>query len=102
MIAFEVFINGQKRLTVGGQEYHHLNAELGLIRLPNPGKTAVTFAASGLTSAPVRVALWPTLELAVGDRVEVRVVDAASVDAPESVKLTENSKHKSTNEKEDQ
>jgi len=93
MIAFEVFINGQRRFTAGGADYQALNALLGLIRLPlpKPDDTAVTFSASAMTPEPVRVALWPTADLAVGDRVEIRVVDVATVDAPESVQTPERS-----------
>ena len=91
MLAFEVFINGQKRHTIGGDEYQHLNALLALMRLPLPAPddTAISLATSALTPEPVRVALWPTLELAVGDRVEIRVVDVPTVDEPESVETPE-------------
>ena len=87
MVALEIFVNGQKRLTAGGDQYQALNALLGLIRLPlpKPDDTTITFSASALTPEPVQVALWPTLELAVGDRVEIRVVDVAAVDPPESM-----------------
>ena len=87
MIAFEIFVNGGKRLTVGGQEYSSLNALLGLIRLPlpKPDDTAITLAASGVTPDQVRVGMWPSLLLEVGDRIEIRVVDVEAVDAPESV-----------------
>ena len=91
MLAFEVFINGQKRHTIGGDEYQHLNALLALMRLPLPAPddTAISLATSALTPEPVRVALWPTLDLAVGDRVEIRIVDVTAVDAPESVQTLE-------------
>ena len=84
MLALEVFINGQKRHTIGGDEYQHLNALLALMRLPLPAPDdiAITLATSALSSDPVRVALWPTLELAIGDRVEIRVVDITSLDGP--------------------
>ena len=91
MIAFEIFINGQKRLTVGGQDYSSLNALVGLIHipLPKPDDMAVTLAASGITADQVRVGLWPSLKLVVGDRVEIRVVDVETVDEPESVETLE-------------
>ncbi len=87
MIAFEVFINGQKRLTVGGQEYGSLSAVLTLVRLPlpKPDDMTVRLGTNGTTGEPVRIALWPDLELAIGDRVEIRVVDVATVDAPQSM-----------------
>jgi hypothetical protein len=91
MVAFEIFVNGQKRLTVGGEEYSSLNALLGLIRLPlpKPDDTTITLATSGITPDYVHVGVWPSLLLTVGDRVEIRVVDVAAVDAPESVQTLE-------------
>ena len=91
MVAFEIFINGQKRLTAGGDEYTSINALLGIIRLPlpKPDDTNITFVASAISSDQERAALWPILELAVGDRIEIRVVDSAVVDAPESVQTLE-------------
>ena len=91
MLAFEVYINGQKRFTAGGEDYQSLHALLGLIRLPlaEPDPMSITFTASAITPEPVRAALWPTVELTVGDRVEIRVVDVAIVDAPESFHIPE-------------
>ena len=93
MLAFEVYINGQKRLTAGGEDYQSLNALLGLLRLPlpKPDDVRITFSASAMTLEPVHVALWPTVDLAVGDRVEIRVVDVATVDPPGSVQTPERS-----------
>lgn len=92
MVAFEIFVNGEKQLTIGGEEYSSLNALLGLIRLPlpEPDNRTITLASSGITEDQVRVALWPSLLLTVGDRVEIRVVDAETVDVPESVQTLEN------------
>lgn len=91
MIAFEIFVNGQKRLTIGGEEYSSLNALVGLIRLPlpKPDDTTITLATSGISQDQVRVGLWPSLLLEVGDRVEIRVVDVEIVDAPELVQTLE-------------
>jgi hypothetical protein len=87
MVAFEIFVNGEKRLTIGGEEYSSLNAHLGLIRLPlpKPDDKTITLVTSAITADRVRVGMWPTLVLEVGDRVEFRVVDVEAVDAPESV-----------------
>ena len=92
MIAFEIFVNGEKRLTMGGEEYSSLNALLGLIRLPlpKPDDTTITLATSGITADQIRVGMWPSLLLAVGDRVEIRVVEVEAVDEPESVQTLEN------------
>lgn len=91
MVAFEIFVNGEKRLTIGGEEYSSLNALLGLIRLPlpKPDDTTITLATSGITADQTRVGLWPTSLLEVGDRVEIRVVDVETVDAPESIQTLE-------------
>ena len=91
MIAFEIFVNGDQRLTIGGEEYSSLNALLGLIRLPlaKPDDTTITLATAGITADQVQVGMWPTLLLEVGDRVELRVVDVETVDAPESVQTLE-------------
>lgn len=91
MFAFEVYLNGQKKFTAGGEDYQSLNALLGLIRLPlpKPDDVSITFMASAITPQHDRVALWPTLEVSVGDRVEVRIVDVPNVDSPESVQELE-------------
>lgn len=91
MIAFEVFVNGQKRFTAGGN-YQTLNAVLTLVRIPmpKPDDVSIFFSATGITPEPqVVVGTWPTADLTVGDRVEIRVVDVAAVDAPESVETHE-------------
>ena len=91
MVAFQIFVNGEKRLTIGGEEYSFLNALLGLIRLPlpKPDDTTITLATSGITQDQERVGMWPSLLLAVGARVEIRVVDGETGDAPESVETLE-------------
>jgi hypothetical protein len=91
MVAFEIFVNGEKRLTIGGEEYSSLNALLGLIRLPlpKPDDITITLATSGITTDQVRVGMWPSLLLEVGDGVEIRVVDVQAVDTPESVQTLE-------------
>lgn len=91
MIAFEIFVNGEKRFTAGGEEYQAINGLLSLIRLPlpKPDDLTLTFATSAITPGADRVALWPILGLAVGDRVEIRIVDVQSVDGPESIQTPE-------------
>jgi hypothetical protein len=46
MTAFEILVNGEKRLTIGGEEYSSLNALLSLIRvpLPKPDDTTISDA----------------------------------------------------------
>ena len=78
-------------MTIGGEDYSSLNALLGLIRLPlpKPDDTTITLATSGISADRVRVAMWPSLLLEVGDRVEIRVVEVEAVDAPECVQTLE-------------
>lgn len=62
MVAFEIFVNGEKQLTIGGEEYSSLNALLGLIRLPlpEPEGTTITLATSGTDfSASVSIRFYP-------------------------------------------
>ena len=91
MIGFEIFVNGEKRLTIGGEEYSSLNALVGLIELPlpKPDDTTITLATSGITADQAHVGMWPSLLLSVGDRVEIRIVDVEAVDEPESVQTLE-------------
>ena len=93
MLAIEVHINGQKRFTVGGEDYQSVNALLGLVRLPlpKPNDASITFMASAITPGGEHVAMWPNLEVTIGDRVEIRVVDVETVDAPETVQTLEKS-----------
>ena len=98
MLAFEIYINGQKRFIAGG-DYQVLNAVLTLIHIPmpKPDDVSIFFSATGINPAELAtVGSWPTADLKVGDRVEIRVVDVAEVDAPESVE-----KHERTDDDDD-
>jgi hypothetical protein len=91
MLAFEVYINGQKRFTAGG-DYPTLTAALILIhtQLPKPDDATVLFSTTGINPEEmVTVGSWPTEDLTVGDRVEIRVVEVSEVDDPESVQRHE-------------
>lgn len=86
MRAFEVFTNGKKRYTAGG-EYQTLTAALTLIHtdLPKPNDATVLFSTTGINPEEmVKVGSWPTDDLTVGDRVEIRVVEISEAGAPES------------------
>ena len=91
MLAFEIFINGKKRFTAGGAEYQTLNTNLALIhtQLPKPDDACILFSTSGINPEPLLVGSWPIEELTVGDRVEIRVVEVAEVDPPETVETPE-------------
>ncbi len=87
MIAFEVLVNGQRRFTAGG-DYQTLTAALTLVRIPmpKPDDVSIFFSASGIMPEPqLVIGSWPAVDLNVGDRVEIRVVEIAAVDVPESV-----------------
>jgi hypothetical protein len=87
MIAFEIYINGQKRYTAGG-DYPTLTTALTLFhtQLPKPNDATILFSTTGIRpDEMVTVGSWPTEDLTVGDRVEIRIVEVSEVDAPESV-----------------
>ena len=91
MLALEIYINGQKRFVVGGEDYQSVNALVGLIHLPlpKPDDATISVMASAVSPDGNRVAMWPTLEVKTGDRVEIRVVEDGVVDTPESVQTLE-------------
>jgi hypothetical protein len=91
MIAFEVYLNGKKRFTAGGADYQSLTAAVQFFRLPMPAPHDATtmLNTTGVIQAPPGFAGWPTSELKVGDRVEIRLIETAKVDDPESVNTTE-------------
>jgi hypothetical protein len=91
MLAFEIYINGQKRFTAGG-DYQTLTTALTLIhtQLPKPDDASILFSTTGINpEEKVVVGSWPTEDLTVGDRVEIRVIEVSEVDAPESVERHE-------------
>ena len=87
MIAFEIYVNGKKRFTAGG-DYPQLTTTLMLIhtKLPKPNDASILFSTNGIKADErVKVGSWPADELSVGDRVEIRIVEVSEVDAPKSV-----------------
>ena len=71
MLAFEIYVNGQKRFIAGG-DYQILNAVLTLIHIPmpKPYDVSIFFSATGINPAEMAtVGSWPTADLKVGDRV---------------------------------
>lgn len=91
MIAFQVYVNGQRRFTAGGN-YQTLTAALALVhaQLPKPDDVSIFFSTSGINPDDmVTVASWPIEDLAVGDRVEIRLVEVSEVDPPESLERHE-------------
>ncbi len=88
MIAFEVRINGKKRFVAGGDAYQSLIASLVLVRQGSakaPDCSLLLTTAAVKTEDPPVSAYWPASTVRVGDTVQIRVVDAAAVDAPKRV-----------------
>lgn len=83
MITFEIIVNGERRFTAGG-DYQTLVTSLTRVRTA-PGEHALIFNTSGIEPEPLSMAHWPDCDVHVGDRIEIRVVDAPSADAPAHV-----------------
>lgn len=79
MIAYEVYLNGAKVCTAGGSELTALTGAVNFF--PNrPDKLGPLLTVSGVVSQPEEFLHWAHCDLRVGDRVEIRVVDATRVD----------------------
>jgi hypothetical protein len=83
MIPFEIFVNGHKRFTAGG-DYQTLVTSLTHVRTA-PSEHVLIFNTSGIEPEPLSVAHWPECDVRVGDRIEIRVVEAGSADPPARV-----------------
>ena len=93
MLAFRVSVNGAAPITAGFSGPHVLSAIVSSV-LRDPGREAPTgealpereleFSLGGLDTAVREHVEWATLELGVGDKVVVEVVDLGSVDPPAS------------------
>ena len=83
MITFEISINGKKRFTAGG-DYQTLVTSLTRV-CTGPGEHVLIFNTSGIEPEPLAMAHWPDCDIKVGDRIEIRIVEALSADAPARV-----------------
>jgi hypothetical protein len=83
MIALEIFFNGEKQFTAAG-DYETLATALTRIRTA-PDEYALIFNTSGIEPDPLTIAHWPDCEVKIGDRIEIRVVEAASSDPPAQI-----------------
>jgi hypothetical protein len=83
MITFEIFVNGDKRFTAGG-DYQTLVTSLTRVRTA-PGEQALIFNTSGIEPEPLSMAHWPDCDIQVGDRIEIRVVEARAADPPSRI-----------------
>ncbi len=86
MITFEIFVNDEKRFTAGG-DYQTLVTSLIHVRTA-PGEHALIFNTWGIEPEPLWThgSLWPDCGMSqVGDRIEIRVVEAPAADPPARV-----------------
>lgn len=83
MITFEIFVNDEKQFTAGG-DYQTLFTSLIQVRTA-PGEHALIFNTSGIEPEPLSMAHWPDCDVQVGDRIEIRVVEAPAADPPARV-----------------
>ena len=85
MIAFEVRVNKVRVCTAGMGELDGIIAGLTstINRDGRPDEPQIAFHVSG--AADKEAFSWVQQKLAVGDRVEIRVVDTARVDTPKKI-----------------
>ncbi len=80
MITFDVFVNGEKRFTAGG-DFQALVTSLTRVRTA-PGEYALIFNTSGIEPEPFSMAHWPDCDVRVGDQIEIRIIEAQFADPP--------------------
>ncbi|MFO1477141.1 MAG: hypothetical protein U1F98_10875 [Verrucomicrobiota bacterium] len=83
MITFEVFVNGEKRFTAGG-DYQTLVTSLTRVRIA-PSEHVLIFNTSGIEPEPLSAAHWPECDVRVGDWIEIRVLEGDYADPPERI-----------------
>ena len=87
MIAFEVYVNRVKVCTAGIGELTSLFAQANCLKDPdgNADKPQIRFHVSGMDTLDARMWNWVNYPLGVGDRIEIKIVDATATDAPKGV-----------------
>jgi len=81
MIAYEVYVNGERLCTAGGSELTALTA--GVNFFPNrPDKLGPHLTVGGGAYKPEEFLHWGNRGLRPGDRVEIRIVEASKADEP--------------------
>jgi hypothetical protein len=85
MIAFEVYKNGRRQFSAGAADYQTLTSILTLVHPSHPNTTdhALLFSTFGVVPEPTTLAYWPEFDVGVGDRIEIRIVETDTPDAPE-------------------
>ena len=87
MIAFEVYVNRIKVCTAGIGELTSLFAQANCLRDPdgNADQPQIRFHVSGMDTLNGRMWSWVNYPMGVGDRIEIKVVDARATDEPTEV-----------------
>ena len=81
MIAFDVYLNGEKVCTAGNNDLTSLTATVNLFpRRYRRDKLSPTLHVSGVVSRPEELLEWAYRKLRVGDRVEIEVVESSTAD----------------------
>jgi len=84
MLAFELYVNGQKICTAGSDGLDALTTGITFSRPKQPAqREAGTYmTVAGVIKQPEEFHHWDHRQLHVGDKVEIRVVETSKVDAP--------------------
>ena len=85
MIAFEVYVNGEKLCTAGIGDLGVLSAILSWTRVlteSNKPEESLDLAISGLDSSTERYPKWLRKPVAVGDAIRIQIVNSDLVDLP--------------------
>ena len=87
MIAFEIYKNGERQFTAGAADYRTLISTLTVIHPSHPDTIdhVVVFGTSGIVAEPLKAAYWPECDVAVGDRIEIRIVETNASDPPSRI-----------------
>jgi hypothetical protein len=87
MIAFEVYVNKVKVCTAG---LNDMDAVIGMLMCRvnpdgRPDEHQVLLSVSGINKEKEKAYQWLHYDLLVGNRIEIRVVDAKKTDAPKEI-----------------
>jgi hypothetical protein len=81
MIAFDVYLNGEKVCTAGNNDLTSLTATVNFFpKRYKHDQLSPTLTVGGVVSKPEEFLDWVHRELRVGDRVEVKVVESSKAD----------------------
>ena len=81
MIAFDVYLNGEKVCTAGNEDLTSVTAAVNFFpKGYRRDKLSPTLTVDGVASQPEEFLDWAYRELRVGDRVEIQVVESSTAD----------------------